>query len=327
MLEDQVVVHQVFLENQVLDLDLKVGDIILRVDGEDIKERLFRLSKLFSSSSDYTRDVKLFQYLLTKEASSVAILSLRRIVPHVGDVVQGQETVTLSIEKEVEVLRNAVPQKLQKTSTIPPYATLDKIDKSGKQIGYIDLRNLHNQHVPDAMENVKNTGSVIFDLRGYTKGAGYRIARYLTKKRVTSCMSITPFFMPSLLVDGTEPTMNVSNQSCTPGDPAPYYSGRVVCLIDNNTISHGELTCLFLQSCRPDLVVIGTPTTATLGSVTNVILPGNVEVGFVGLGYLPPDGSKSRGIIPDVAVQETIAGLILEKDEILDQAISYLQME
>jgi len=175
------------------------------------------------------------------------------------------------------------------------------------------------------MDHIKETNSLILDLRGFTKGAGYRIARYFTKKRIATSMSVTPLFLPSLLVDGTEPSMNLSNQYCLPGDPSSYYCGRLVALIDSNTVSNGELTCLFLQSCRPDIVLVGTPTTGALGSTTNVILPGNVEVGFVGLGYVPPDGSKFPGIVPQVIVQETIKGLIDENDEVLERAITYLQ--
>jgi len=327
MLEGEVVVTHVFQESQVLDLDLKVGDVLLSVDGEEIKSRLSKLSKLFSSSSDYVRNFRLYPFLLAKEENSVVNLKVKRFLEF-NNGEQGQDKpIPKYSEKEIEILRNMSPQKLHISATTPPFYIHEKKDKTGKPIGYIDLRHLSPHQVPEAMEHVKDTNSLILDLRGFTKGAGYRVARYFTKKRIVTSMSVTPFFLPSLLVEGTEPSMNLSNQYCPPSDLSTYYCGRLVALIDSSTVSNGELTCLFLQSCRPDIVLVGTPTTGALGSTTNVILPGNVEVGFVGLGYIPPDGSKFSGITPSVIVQETIKALIDEKDEIFERAIQYLASE
>eukprot|EP01123_Difflugia_compressa_P013317 TRINITY_DN6106_c0_g1_i1.p1 TRINITY_DN6106_c0_g1~~TRINITY_DN6106_c0_g1_i1.p1 ORF type:complete len:257 (-),score=51.52 TRINITY_DN6106_c0_g1_i1:67-738(-) len=221
--------------------------------------------------------------------------------------------------------RVIAPQKLYVTP-ISPYI-LEKLDSSGKNIGYIDLRVLSNQQVLEAVEQVQQTNSLIIDIRGFTKGAGYKLARYLAKKKVASYMSIVPFFVPSSLADGTEPSMNVSNQYCTPIFTDGHYGGKIAVLVDNTTVSHGELSCFILLATRPDIVVVGTNTTFALGTATNLILPGNVEVGFVGLGYLPPDGRKNQTITPHITVTETIADIILGKDPILERAITFLQTE
>jgi len=213
---------------------------------------------------------------------------------------------------------------LHKTSSIQPYTILDKNDTTGNPIGYIDLRYLTMSQVSTAFEAVKETKSLILDLRGYTKGTGYRVAQHLTQKRITSCTSINHFVVATCLGDNLEPNLNQSYQTITP-DGSLYYSGRIVGLIDNSSIGPAEITCLFLKSCRPDIQFVGVPTVGALGDITNIILPGNVEVGFVGLAYVPQDGSKPSQISPDILVQETLTGLWEEKDEILERAIILLQ--
>eukprot|EP01124_Arcella_intermedia_P005651 TRINITY_DN13343_c0_g1_i1.p1 TRINITY_DN13343_c0_g1~~TRINITY_DN13343_c0_g1_i1.p1 ORF type:complete len:990 (-),score=244.15 TRINITY_DN13343_c0_g1_i1:37-2976(-) len=321
--KNEVVVSKILFDHIPVEVDLKIGDVIVSVDGENVKERMQRIGKFFScTEGNEFKDARVLALLLAKESGSVSTLNVRRFTK----TLEGSEVRLNTVEKEIELIRNLTSQQLNKPSaTVRSFSVLEEKDQADQLIGYIDLRTLSNHNVTAAMEYVKNTQSLILDLRGCTKCAGYRIARYLTSKKVIACHSITPFFMPSLLLEGTESSITqVSSQSCLP-DPTHRYSGRIVGLIDNSTVSHAELTTMFLQACEAPLTLIGTPTNGTLGAFTNVVLPGNIEVGFLGLGYTPPNGGNMRRFEPDIVVEETVLGIAEERDEVLERAIKFLQ--
>jgi len=298
--------------------DVQVGDVIVGIDGLDVKDRLEWLSKLFSSSTKHSCTLRLMSLLLAGPEGTNIDVTIKR---------KNKDTPGTS-EKTIKLKRVALPQSLR---GMPPtkdqtYELLSKLDKTGKQIGYLDLRTLAPSQTELALNHIKSTNNLIIDLRGYTKGTMNRLARYFIKKRVVVSQSQVPFFMPSLLVDGIEPSVNVSYQAITPGDSLEYYNGSITALIDSSTISLGEHSALVLKVCRPDTIFVGCPTAGALGNVTNIILPGNVEVGFTAIGYTTVDGKNvQNGIEPDIYVRETVDGTIKGIDEILIAAIEHIQ--
>jgi len=66
------------------------------------------------------------------------------------------------------------------------------------------------------------------------------------------------------------------------------YQGKVVALISEATISHGEHSCLYLKACCPDIVFIGHCSNGAVGNITNIVLPGGLLVGFTGMGITFP---------------------------------------
>src|SRR5690242_14051484 len=104
------------------------------------------------------------------------------------------------------------------------------------------------------------------------------------------------------------------------------YKGKVVALINEETISHAEHSCLYLEACT-DVTFIGTPTNGANGNVTNCSLPGGILVGFTGLGTLHADKTQlqRKGIQPHIKVVPTIESIMQGNDEIQNTAIAYLK--
>ncbi|HEX6106786.1 MAG TPA: hypothetical protein VFZ26_14455, partial [Gemmatimonadales bacterium] len=61
--------------------------------------------------------------------------------------------------------------------------------------------------------------------------------------------------------------------------------------------------------------------------VTVVLLPGGLQMSFSGHAVRHVDGQQlqRRGLVPDVPVRPTIAGLRAGRDEVLEAAVSYLE--
>jgi C-terminal processing protease CtpA/Prc len=73
----------------------------------------------------------------------------------------------------------------------------------------------------------------------------------------------------------------------------------------------------------PGAIVIGSTTAGADGNVSTVPLPGNLSSYISGIGVFYPDNRPTQrvGIIPDIEVKPTIAGIRAERDELIEEAI------
>ena len=97
-------------------------------------------------------------------------------------------------------------------------------------------------------------------------------------------------------------------------------------LINEDAISQAEHTCMFFEAAT-DVTFIGTPTAGANGDITYMVLPGNLTVGFSGHDVRHADGRQLQrvGIQPTINVAPTIRGIIEGRDEILEEAVRFLQ--
>lgn len=102
------------------------------------------------------------------------------------------------------------------------------------------------------------------------------------------------------------------------------YHGKTVMLIDERTISQAEHTGLFLEAAN-GTKFIGSATQGANGDVTNLYVPGGIRVRFSGQGVWHADGRQLQriGLLPNVNVRPTLAGIRAGADEVLDKAIEY----
>ena len=110
------------------------------------------------------------------------------------------------------------------------------------------------------------------------------------------------------------------------GGNKDYYRGRVAILVDERTQSHAEFSVMALRTA-PENRVIGSQTAGADGNVTALMLPGGVRTVFTGLGVYYPDGRATQriGIVPDIEIRTTLAGLRAGRDEVLERALEYIR--
>jgi C-terminal processing protease CtpA/Prc len=70
--------------------------------------------------------------------------------------------------------------------------------------------------------------------------------------------------------------------------------------------------------------VVGSTTAGADGNVSRIPLPGNVEGMISGIGVFYPDGRPTQriGIVPDLVVRPTVAGIRAGRDEVLEAGVS-----
>jgi C-terminal processing protease CtpA/Prc len=101
-----------------------------------------------------------------------------------------------------------------------------------------------------------------------------------------------------------------------------HYSGKVVILVDETSMSQAEYTAMAFRSARAAMVV-GSTTAGADGNTSPFTLPGGLRAMISGIGVFYPDKTATQqiGIVPDVKVRPTIAGIRSGRDEVLEEAL------
>jgi C-terminal processing protease CtpA/Prc len=289
---------------------LEIGDVILKVDGEDASHRIAERLKYTAHS---TPQAGLYiageRSLVRGTRDSTATLTVRDVHDRV---------------REVKVVRKV------------EYMPATQGDRTGEvfrvlpgNIGYADLDRLSVPQVDEMFEKFKDCPAIIFDDRGYPNGTAWQIAPRLTDKAdVTAAMfkrrdPMSPDFPNGELLGSQEVTTFLQS---LPRTAKWRYHGRTVMLIDERTISQAEHTGLFLEAAN-GTKFIGSPTQGANGDVTNLSVPGGIYVRFTGQAVMHADGRQLQrvGLQPNVEVRPTVAGIRAGKDEVLERAIEYLE--
>jgi C-terminal processing protease CtpA/Prc len=95
-----------------------------------------------------------------------------------------------------------------------------------------------------------------------------------------------------------------------------------VILVDEVTQSSAEYTTMAFRS-SPNAFVIGSTTAGADGNVSPIPLPGGLRTMISGIGVFYPDKRPTQrvGIVPDLEVKPTIAGIRAGRDELLEAAL------
>jgi C-terminal processing protease CtpA/Prc len=289
---------------------LEIGDVILKVDGEDASKRIAERLKYTASSTPQ---------------SGIYYATERSLVRGLKD-----STATFTVRD----LHNQVREV--KVARKVEYMPKTQGDRSGDalrvmpgNIGYADLDLLTVPQVDEMFEKFKDCPAIIFDDRGYPQGTAWQITPRLTGKTdVVGAMfkrrdPMSPDLPNGELLRSEEVTTFLQR---LPTTDKWRYHGKTVLLIDERTISQAEHTGLFFEAANGTKFV-GSPTEGANGDVTNLSVPGGIYVRFSGQGVWHADGRQLQrvGLQPDVEVRPTLAGIRAGKDEVLDKAVEYLQ--
>ncbi len=73
--------------------------------------------------------------------------------------------------------------------------------------------------------------------------------------------------------------------------------------------------------------MVGSQTAGADGNIAYVYLPAYQYAYFTGLGVYYPDGTKTQriGIIPNIEIRHTVAGIKNGVDEVLNRAIHFIE--
>lgn len=294
-----------FAENQAVVASaepgtaLKPGDILMALDDKPVPELVREWSPYYAASNEPTRLRDIAEYM-TRGKCGPASLRIKR----------GVETLELKADREQ-------PKAVRRARTHDRPG--DTFQRLSKDTGYLKLSSVKAASAASYIDSAAGTKGLIIDIRNYPS-------------------EFMVFTLGSLLVD-----RETAFVTFTRGDPAnpgafhwtetmklqpakPHYSGKVIILVDEVSQSQSEYTTMAFRS-SPRAKVIGSTTAGADGNVSAIPLPGGFRSMISGIGVFYPDKKPTQriGILPDIEVKATIAGIRDGRDEVLEEAIRQIE--
>jgi len=182
-------------------------------------------------------------------------------------------------------------------------------------IGYVNMGNLQVADVNAMYADLQSKSAIIFDLRNYPNGTTWNIASLM----YPTAMQYARDMEPDVTYPGTY--FWYSDSEGVIGNPNPY-TGQVIILMDEITLSQAEWSCMMLGA-MPGAIKIGSQTEGADGNVTYWQATQDYQFGFTTLGVFYPNGDSTQriGIVPDVVIYPTAHGIRSGNDELLDTAL------
>lgn len=194
------------------------------------------------------------------------------------------------------------------------YRLLETSDKD--TIVYVDMGVLQNRDVPTVFQLLAGKRGAIFDLRSYPNGTLLNLMQRFANPRP---------YMAISLMEQQYPGYNSKPQVLICGRRQEYF-GKIVVLVNEYTQSQGESTVQALRTI-PGMKIVGSQTAGANGEVMKVVLPMNATIYFTHNAVFDTEMKSMQGvgIIPDVEVKPTIAGIRAGRDEVLEKGIEVLR--
>lgn len=276
------------------DSALKPGDAIEQMDGVPVKELFARWRPYYADSNDAAR-MRDFTSFMTRGACGPVALDLVR---------DG---------KAVHMDAARVPPA--KGGALWHDRPGDPFQMLSSDVAYLKLTDVKAEDVPGIFEKAKATKGMVIDLRDYPEYLPWVLAPFLATKP-------TPF-VSFTAVDLANPGAFAFRSPDTLPAGEHHYGGKIVVLVDEVTQSRAEYTAMALRAI-PGTVVVGSTTAGADGDASQFSLPGQQTTMVTGLGVFYPDHRPTQrlGIVPDVVVTPTPAGIAAGRDEVLERAVA-----
>ena len=185
---------------------LRVGDVIVSVDGEPFEARIAHSAKYTAASNETWRTFRAMRTALTGDEGSTLRLG-----------VQDASGAT----REEQVARTVDWDWHERTG--PVWHLI------GDDVGYVDLDRLENGDVDAMFAALRSTRAIVFDMRGYPNGTAWAIAPRLN---VRHARVAAQFFEPIVRI-GWEGRSTFFEQQVGSSDKPPY-TGKTVMLAIRN---------------------------------------------------------------------------------------------
>ncbi len=292
LVDDKAVITGFYNKSLAKQNDLRIGDIITKVDNCDIYS-IFEEKEKYIFGSNRNRKIATSHYALFNGST---------------------DSVTIEINREGKSFTKTVKRyplqdfyNRQKSSVI--YKILEG------NIGYINMGKLGPKDVSDTMEELMNTRAIIFDTRYYPKWTLYKLSEYITSEKKDFFKVIAPD------LDYPGKFYWREGRQCG-NDGKLIYNGKVILLASSSSKSLAEFTIMCLQA-GDNVTTVGNQTSGADGNVSIFEILGEHKTAFSGIGIFYPDGTETqrKGIRIDIEVNPTLEGVKTGKDEILEKAI------
>jgi C-terminal processing protease CtpA/Prc len=276
---------------------LEIGDILTELDGIAIGKLIEEWSPYYATSNDAARRRDIARYMTRGECGESKV-GVRR----------GSRKIDFRLQREPAAIADF---SLPTHDLVGPAFRL----LPGKEVAYLKLSAVKAAECEGYVEQASGTKGMIIDIRNYpSEFVVFALGGLLVEKQ-------TPFARFTV-GDLSNPGAFHWTEPVSLDAETPHYSGKVVILVDESSMSQSEYTAMAFRSAKGSIVV-GSTTSGADGNVSPIPMPGSLRAMISGIGVFYPDRKPTQriGIVPDVPIQPTIAGIRAGRDEVLEEAL------
>lgn len=300
IIDEKIVVTEILNDTLAKKDDIKIGDVITKVNDKTIKEIILENRDLIYGSNEATYLNNLVEPALSVQSENIKLEFLK------DDKI---------IIKNIKLFNYQISHANKYTNELKN----DKFKILKNNIGYVHMGILEINDIPSMIEKLKLAKAIIFDIRNYPRGTAGDISNFLNSKETKDILFTIPdsTYIGRFKWKGPRPCGYENKNN---------YKGKVVVLVNEESGSQSEEMTMSFQTAD-DTTVIGSQTAGADGNVSNFEVINHVFTRFTGCGVYYPNKRQTQriGIIPDIEVKPTILGIQQGKDEVLDRALQFIE--
>ncbi len=271
------------------------GDAIVAVDGSPVADQVPRWLPYYGASNEEAARRDIARALTRGPCGPVRIRRDRS-----GRL------------EEITLLRVKRPEPMAPMTHDRPGDTFRRVSDD---LAYLKLSTVRAEDAEDYVRQAEGARLLVIDVRNYPNDF---VVFALGQHLVAAKTEFVTFTAADLANPGTfawTPPLALEPKE-------PRFTGRIALLVDETTQSSAEYTTLALRTA-PGAIVVGSTTAGADGNVSGVPLPGGLSGMISGLGVFTADRRPTQriGIVPDVVIRPTRAGLSAGRDEVLEAAV------
>lgn len=276
----------------------KPGDILLSIDKVPALKFLHAQETLLSGSPQWKKTIALTTFFQGPLHSKVLITISR----------DGRRKAILTERNSRYVgLVNGTAAYNHKTGWVKP------------GVYYFDLTSDTLDYRPAQLSNFMKAKSIIFDLRGYPRCSETyeNIIPLILKKQQAE----RRFFMPQIVYPNFK-EVTYDNRPVILKPKGINLNAHIFFITDASAQSAAETILSRVKDFKLGIIV-GQPTSGTNGNINTISLAGGFSFSYSGMLVKNNDGSKHHliGVIPDYRVSETLSGIKMGLDEVLNKTV------
>jgi len=301
IINEKLVVTEILGDSLAEAYNIKIGDVITKINEKSIKDYIEENRTLISASNEASFLNKVVKPILTSYSENVKVEFLK----------DGKyETKQMVWFNYHDSHRNEFKKGAMKKK--------DKFKLLDNNIGYVNMGVIKQRNIPDMIEALKETKAIVFDMRNYPQNTWKEISDFLNPEEKKFAIYTYPYLnYPGKFKWEEGTNSGTSNKN--------NYKGKVIVLLNEDSFSQSEWTAMCFQTAG-NTTIIGSQTAGADGNVFEFDFRG-FHTGFSGIGVYYPDGRQTQriGIIPDIEIKPTITGIQEGKDEVLDRALAFIE--
>jgi C-terminal processing protease CtpA/Prc len=277
---------------------LRVGDVILSIGGARVDSLIPAWTPYYAASNQPSRLRDIARSLTQGPPGKVRVTAER-------------DGSTFEVQPE-RYLTESLNLIGRGTHDLPG----DTFQRLTDEVSYLKLSSVSAAQSTDYIRKASGSKVLVIDIRNYPKEfVVFALGSHLVSKET----EFARFTVPNL----ANPGAFVWTRPISLRPVPPLYSGAVVILVDENSQSQAEYTAMAFRSAS-HAIVVGSTTAGADGNVSPIVLPGGLRTLISGIGVFYPDRTPTQqvGILPDLVVRPTIAGIRQGRDEVLEAAVS-----